>query len=606
MRPAGPDTRPSAPDIRPVGDRALLVDVGTLTIAMAWQSALQSDPLDGQLEVVGAARTVLVRFDSAAAAEAAVASLLALTPAQAGIAAPREHTLDVLYDGDDLAETSRLLDMSPDALVDAHTATVWQAAFGGFAPGFAYCTAISGPAADEPLWDVPRLAEPRTAVPPGAVGLAGAFSAAYPRRSPGGWRLIGRTDAVLWAGESERPALLTPGDRVRYRAVRAFARTVDPDRPRPESGESPDEVHAADGDSDTGTGDTGQDEIGPGDTGHGDTSPGDTDSAPRTRTVLRVDDPGLLTLIEDAGRPGHGALGVSPSGAADLASAEAANTAVGNPPGAPVLEVAGTARLTCVADVVVAVAGAACGTTVAPQLLRAGDTLGLDPAPDLARSYLAVRGGVSAAHEVGSASADVLAGLGPDPLFAGAEVAVPVRGPAASVGYGTQNPARVRRDEQRAAASAAQPSAGERATQEEGSAGLDAAGSDAAGPDAVVLRAVAGPRDDWFADEEFARFAAMRWVVGEQSNRVGTRLEPADGAAALTRRRDGELASEGTVTGAVQVPPSGTPVVFGPDRPVTGGYPVIATVLADDLDVLAQLTPGSSVRFDVVEGPARV
>ena len=560
----------AAPDIRPAGDRALLVDVGSLAAAMAWQSALQNNPLVGQLEVVGAARTVLVRFVSGAAAEAAVASLLALTPAQTGTAASREHVLEVVYDGEDLEETARLLDMSADALVGVHTATVWQAAFGGFAPGFAYCAAIAGPAADAPgpaperlSWDVPRLVEPRTAVPPGAVGLAGPFSAVYPRRSPGGWRLIGRTDAVLWDGEAERPALLSPGDIVRYRAVRDLARTAAPDAVRPADGSS--------------------------------------DPATDTRTVLRVDDPGLLTLIEDEGRPGHGGLGVSPSGAADAASARAANAAVGNAPGAPVLEIVGSAHFTCRADVAVAVTGAAGDSTVAPQLLRAGDALTLEPAPDLARSYLAVRGGVAVTPEVGSASADVLAGLGPGPLFAGAEVAVPARGPAASVGHRTENPARVRRDEQRAdeqraAASAAESSGDDGEVREQFSQG----------PEAVVLRVVAGPRDDWFADGEFARFAAMRWVVGEQSNRVGTRLEPADGAAPLTRSRDGELASEGTVTGAVQVPSSGTPIVFGPDRPVTGGYPVIATVIAGDLDVLAQLPPGASVRFDVmVEGNER-
>ncbi len=564
----------AVPDIRPAGDRALLVDVGSLARAMAWQAALHDDPLAGQIEVVGAARTVLVRFSSDDAAQSAVASLTALAPAGTGPATPREHVLDVVYDGEDLVETARLLGMSPAALVEAHTATVWQAAFGGFAPGFAYCAALSGPAAGTqpgaggpPAWDVPRLAEPRTAVPPGSVGLAGPFSAVYPRRSPGGWRLVGRTDAVLWAGESERPALLAPGDVVSYRAVREAARTA-------QSAPEPVAEHAD------------RDPVPAAEDRH------QEDRTASTRTVLRVEDPGLLTLIEDAGRPGHGGLGVSPSGAADAASARVANTLVGNRPGAPVLEIVGGARFTVHADVVVAVTGAAGGTRAAPRLLRAGEELVLEPAPDLARSYVAVRGGVSAAQEVGSASADVLAGLGPGPLFAGAEIAVPVRGPADSVGHGAGNPARIRRDAQRTAA-AEGPIAGDDAPD-------DALRS--SDPEAVVLRAVAGPRDDWFTAEESARFAAIRWVVGEQSNRVGTRLEPADGAAPLVRCREGELASEGTVTGAVQVPPGGTPVVFGPDRPVTGGYPVIATVVADDLDVLAQLPPGASVRFLLVQG----
>lgn len=573
----------ATPDIRPAGDRALLVDVGSLASAMAWHRALLSTPLDGQLEAVAAARTVLIRFVSSSAAEAAVASLPALTPAQAGTDAPSEHVLDVVYDGEDVAETARLLDMSTAALVDAHTATVWRAAFGGFAPGFAYCA----PASDV-VWDVPRLAEPRTAVPPGAVGLAGPFSAVYPRRSPGGWRLIGSTDAVLWDGEAERPALLSPGDLVRYRAVREAARTAGRDRDPasrppdpPEDHLSPEHPSQADSSQEQEPEQHLQDEE----------DPPPEDAAAEIRTVLRVDDPGLLALIEDSGRPGHGDLGVSPSGSADSASAHAANAVVGNRSDAPVLEIVGSARFTCRADVVVAVSGAAGGAIVEPQLLRAGQTLALDPDPDLARSYLAVRGGVAAAHEVGSASADVLAGLGPGPLLTGAEVAVPSHGPAASVGHGTENPARVRRDAQRAAATAAEPL---------GSEDVHGRAQRSADNDAVVLRVVAGPRDDWFAGAEVARFTTTRWVVGEQSSRVGTRLEPADGAAPLTRRREGELASEGTVTGAVQVPPSGAPVVFGPDRPVTGGYPVIATVVSADLDVLAQLPPGTSVRFGVV------
>src|SRR5699024_9249322 len=284
----------AAPDIRRAGDRALLVDVGSLESAMAWHAELQSVPLAGQLEVVGAARTVLVRFASAAAAEAAVASLRGLAPAHTAPSAAREHVLDVVYDGDDLAETARLLGMSSDALVEAHTATVWRAAFGGFAPGFAYCAAVSGPAAEaegssaaHPLWDVPRLTEPRTAVPAGAVGLAGPFSAVYPRRSPGGWRLIGRTDALLWDGDSEHPALLAPGDLVRYRAVRAPARAAAAESDRSTAAESD---RSAEGE--------GPSARAPSEAHEDDERPTRADPA-ATRTVLRVDDAGLLTLIED-------------------------------------------------------------------------------------------------------------------------------------------------------------------------------------------------------------------------------------------------------------------------------------------------------------------
>ena len=586
---ADADTRPrhEPPDIRRAGDRALLVDVGSLTAAMSWHGALTAAPLTGQVEVVAAARTVLARFDADTAAEAAVASLSSLTPDGAGARSPCEHVLDVVYDGEDLAEAARLLGLSPDGLVDAHTGTLWQAAFGGFAPGFAYCVPADGGSP----WDVPRLSEPRTAVPPGSVGLAGMFSAVYPRRSPGGWRLIGRTDAQLWNAEAEPPALLSPGDHVRYRAVRSTARASDPspvqasdpsaasDRSTARASD-PSATQASDpsaAPSSTPASDDAAIGAEPATSGEGPRSDGHCasaapiDEAPVTeRSVFRVDDPGLLTLVEDAGRPGRGDLGVSPSGFADRASARAANITVGNPPDAPVLEVMGTARLTCLSDVAVAVAGAAGGETVTPQLLRAGEALTLEPALGLARTYVAVRGGVAAAAEVGSASADVLSGLGPDPLFAGAQVAAAVRGPSASAGHGTDNPAWARR---------LRDDSGE----------------------AVVLRVVPGPRDDWFAPGELARFTSILWTVEAQSNRVGTRLTPAEDEEPLRRAREGELASEGTVTGTVQVPASGLPVVFGPDRPVTGGYPAIATVLDEDLDALAQLPPGARVRFQVAD-----
>ena len=121
--------------------------------------------------------------------------------------------IDVVYDGSDLTEVAELLRMDVDEVVEAHTGTPWRVGFGGFAPGFAYL--VSG----DPRLAVPRRREPRTRVPAGSVALAGEFSGIYPRDSPGGWQLIGRTDAPLWDLDRTRPALLTPGMRVRFRAA---------------------------------------------------------------------------------------------------------------------------------------------------------------------------------------------------------------------------------------------------------------------------------------------------------------------------------------------------------------------------------------------------
>ena len=113
-----------------------------------------------------------------------------------------------------------------------------------------------------------------------------------------------------------------------------------------------------------------------------------------------------------------------------------------------------------------------------------------------------------------------------------------------------------------------------------------------------MLRCIRGPRDDWFAEKELERFVDTTWTVTTESNRVGLRL--ANDEVTLERNRDGELPSEGMVAGSVQIPPNGKPVVFMRDHAVTGGYPVIATVVKEDIDIAAQLPPGARVRFELV------
>ena len=122
--------------------------------------------------------------------------------------------IDTVYDGEDLAEVGRLTGLGAEGVVAAHTGQVWTVAFGGFAPGFGYMVG------ENQVLEVPRRSSPRTAVPAGSVALAGNYSAVYPRKSPGGWQLIGRTAARMWDLSREQPALAAPGDRVQFRAVR--------------------------------------------------------------------------------------------------------------------------------------------------------------------------------------------------------------------------------------------------------------------------------------------------------------------------------------------------------------------------------------------------
>ena len=198
--------------ILPAGDAAVLVELADLAEAGRLYASLRAEPLPGVLDVVPATRTVLVTLDRAVTgSEQAAAALRSRPPADAPDPARGELVeLPTHYDGPDLAEVATLTGLAEADVVRRHAGREWTVAFCGFAPGFAYLTG------GDPALRVPRRQTPRTAVPAGAVGLADGFSGAYPRRMPGGWQLIGRTDAPLWDLDRDPPALLPPGTRVRF------------------------------------------------------------------------------------------------------------------------------------------------------------------------------------------------------------------------------------------------------------------------------------------------------------------------------------------------------------------------------------------------------
>lgn len=195
--------------VRACGDRAVLLDCASLPEAQAWHAALT------HLGPVLGARTVLLRGDVRHLREAVAHATPMAPEAVAQDLDPGDAVIiPVVYDGADLDEVGRLTGLGARGVVEAHSSATWVAAFTGFAPGFAYLTG------SEPRLAVPRRDQPRPAVPAGAVALAGEFSGIYPRSSPGGWQLIGRTDAVLFDVDRTPPALLTPGTRVRFEASR--------------------------------------------------------------------------------------------------------------------------------------------------------------------------------------------------------------------------------------------------------------------------------------------------------------------------------------------------------------------------------------------------
>ncbi|MEV0029091.1 biotin-dependent carboxyltransferase family protein [Nocardia sp. NPDC050793] len=274
---------------------------------------------------------------------------------------------------------------------------------------------------------------------------------------------------------------------------------------------------------------------------------------------------GPLATIQDLGRPGWFDSGVGPAGAADRASLRLANRLVGNPEGAAAIEVLlGGLVLRAERHHTVAVTGAPAQAVLdgipvghASVLeIEEGQSLRLGLAPNGLRSYVAVRGGIDVAPVLGSRSRDTLSGIGPEPLRAGERLPIgPVPRELPLVDL----------------APVASPSGG-----------------------TVTVRALLGPRDDWFDDA--AVLFAGEWSVSPDTDRVGARIDRVSGPP-LRRRIAGELRTEGMALGSVQVPPSGQPVIFLADHPITGGYPVIAVVLDADVDAVAQARPGQRLRF---------
>ena len=477
-----------------------MVELDDLQQTLVLLQSLQAQPIDGVQELVPAARTILVYFAPHRVTAAQLVQAIAGRDLQGSV--QRSDVLveiPVRYDGEDLSDVAQMLGISVHEVVQRHTGSEWSVAFTGFAPGFAY---LSG---GDPIFNVARRTTPRTKVPAGAVALAGTFSAVYPQASPGGWQIIGVTDAAMWDLSRDLPALLQPGYRVRFVDASTVSAGADPRT----ADAAP--VQAAAAVPSAAMADTGQ--------------------------ALRVRATGLLTVFQDRGRHGQAGQGVSASGAMDQAAFKSANRLAGNASHLPVLEtVGGGLVLQSVGENVVAVTGADAPLTIttaagrrwnAPRYaaiaLADGDSLSLGQPTAGARCYVAVRGGYRVDPVLGSASTDTLAHVGPPALHSGQ--LLPVEAALhAVVGDVALAPDL-----------------------------LPAPGQE------VLLDVELGPRTDWFTPEAVALLASQRWQVTSQSNRVGLRLA---GDEALARAITSELPSEGTALGAIQVPASGQPVLF--------------------------------------------
>ena len=442
----------------PAGSDSFLVELADLETTLTLLDALLADMPEGVIEAIPAARTVMVRFDPQVTDRTRLTARISRFDLTKRSSRQGElFEIPVAYDGEDLGDVAEHLGWTVDEVVRRHTEATYTVAFTGFAPGFAYMTC------DDPGFDVPRRKSPRVRIPAGSVAIAGKFGGIYPSDSPGGWQLLGTTPLKMWDTTCTRAALLSPGDRVRFRDIAkgAAVPVAVPQKPEPELA-----VLA------------------------------------KGLLVTRADRP---ALYQDLGRPGRASQGVAQSGALDRGALRAANLCLGNPRDAAAVEITfGGFAVKADRPVTMAVAGASCPLTIRtaagrevvapfarPFALDAGDELVLGAPAEGMRSYLALRGGFLVEPVLGSAATDTLAKIGPGAIQAGS-VLVPDDQASGAVDPGPPVPPRL-------------PRAGE----------------------IVTLDVILGPRTDWFTQDGVETLRSQDWEVTPESSRVGMRLSGA-------------------------------------------------------------------------------
>jgi KipI family sensor histidine kinase inhibitor len=504
--------------------------------AIAIAASVRELRLAGVRDVVPTFRSVAVHLDPLVAdIDAVRLALVRACDVAPTAVAGRSLEVPVVYGGEegpDLDDVAASAGMSVDEVIQCHMGRTYTVFMLGFLPGFAYMASVDGRIA------VPRRPAPRGRVAAGSVGIAGAQTGVYPRDSPGGWQIIGRTPLAVFDPAQSPAALFAPGDTVRFVAVSNMGAAFR----RPEGG-----------------------------MGRLKAAPTTAEGVARYVTVVS---PGLFTTIQDRGRWGHQANGVPVAGPMDIDSHDAANAAVGNPSDAATLEVTLTGpELRFDHDAVIAVAGADIGASVDGAALprhaccpvRPGSILRFGERRTGARAYVAFGGGIDIPIVLGSRATHVLSGLGGlggRALVAGDRFPLGPTGGEAEADHG-----RLSR-----LGSEARPS-------------VPAGGA--------RLRVLPGPQDDRLPAAALEELVRSRFRVSPQSNRMGYRLE----GARIPTAESAEMISDATFTGSIQVPPSGEPILLMADRQTTGGYPQIATVITADLPLAGQLAPGDWVEF---------
>lgn len=467
--------------------------------------ALLRDPLPGVSDVVPGYVNLYIEYCEGLE-EKAVRAWVARCAGEAHQPSPaRSLEIGVRYDGEDLEEVARRTGLSVAEVVERHSRVVYHVYALGFTPGFAFMGDV-----DERL-RLPRRAVPRKQVPAHRVAMAAGQTGIYPLPSPGGWHLLGTALEAVYDPHRPEPFLLQAGDKVRF---------------RPSQGPTPPVPARL--------------ELLPPEPRH---------------PLLRVEEPGLLDLVLDAGRLRAGRFGLARSGPLDARSARLANALVGNPPGAPLLELNLSGPvLSVLRPAVLALAGYGLEALLDGEPLargqsfavRPGQTLRFRPLPEGARAYLAVAGGLESGRFMGSASADLRGRIG--------------RALQAGDVLGVASPKAVRPGFAHPQPPLAEP---------------------------LRVRLLPGPQ---FSREALEALCAGPLEVGG-TDRMGMRLVAGHSVPG------GEVISEATPLGAVQVPPGGQPIVLLNDRGTLGGYAKPALVHPADLPRLVQLRPGQRLWF---------
>ncbi len=530
-------------EITALGDLAWRVSVGgevsdiTLAHVLQTAEAIRRAKLVGVRELVPAFTTVTVHMTPESAGDIVRAGLEAICATLADklstdLPAGADREIPVVYggnEGPDLEAVAQHHAQTPGEIAAMHAAAGYRVHAIGFSPGFPYLAGL-------PLTlHTPRRATPRTRVPAGSVGIGGGQTGVYPMAGPGGWNLIGRTTRRMFDVNARPPAWLQVGDRVRF---------VDA-RNHPPSGDEQRSLLAQAASREPAT------------PGH----------------VVEVLDGGMACSVQDIGRWGWQAQGVSVGGATDGAALQVANLIVGNALGAAGLEwTMRGPRLLFHGETDVALTGAIVrGLTNGKRLrMQAGEVLDLSGARGGGcRGYVAFAGGLLVPEVLGSRSTDLRASFGgfDGRLLRAGDTLPLTSGP---VGRHCSTGWRVT------------PSL--------------ACASDEA-DDSWDIRIMRGPDAAEFSDLAWKVFLGESFRVSSQSDRMGMRLDGARLPSGFAK----EPISAGVAVGAVQVPPDGTPIILLADRQTLGGYPQIAYVIAADQSRLAQAVPGRSLSFRVVE-----